>query len=168
MKRLKAILMILSTVLIVGAVVIGSANAQSETNQTNYLKVQGKILADYTADIQVWEYQPGDETWVKVYDKSNKTKYSIRLNPQLNYQIRFTSNEGHMKVMHVDAGVEGPWYMKLNINFNQYKLNYAKMYQNTDKTHYLFTSVDRYYVNTTKMMQVTDLNNITANKTVQQ
>src|SRR5690606_7073441 len=140
MKTLKSILMIFSITMIV--VMGGLANAQ-ETTQQNYLKLKGKILANYTADIQVWKYQPDKETWSMVYDKTEKSKYAIRLNPQCNYQIFFTSNKGQVKVMHVDAGNAGPWLMKLNVNFNSPNTNYAKIYQDPKKKHYTFSLIDK-------------------------
>jgi len=141
--------MISLVALLFSAIGLNYVNAQ-ETTQENYLKVQGKILGDYTANIQVWENNPKEGAWQKIYEKSDKSKYSVRLNPQLEYQIYFISNLGRVKTIYVDAGEAGPWLMKLNINFDALSTNYAKIYQDPNKKYYSFLLLDPEYVNNKK------------------
>lgn len=111
----------------------------------NNLKIQGKILSDHSADIQVWENDPSTNEWTIVYDKKEKTKYSFVLNPELNYKLEFTNANGDKKVMHVDAGKPGLWLVKLDINFNAPEVECARMYQSVRTKYYILSTLDESY-----------------------
>jgi hypothetical protein len=125
MKKLISIMMLLSLTMCFVACNCDEASAQ--TAPDNYLKVKGKILDGNTADIMVFAEDGG--TWTKVRSMKSRKSYSVKLNPEENYNIVFTSADGIKKVMKVEAGNTGMWIMHLDINFKEYTVKYARMYQ---------------------------------------
>lgn len=106
------------------------------THNDNFLDLKGDIV-NYKADIEVFEYVDSIEGWVSVKEYSNKSRYSIRLNPTKNYQIWFTNVEMGMKILHVDAGHPGPWSKYIDIDFES-EGTYAHIFQDTKSYDYVF------------------------------
>lgn len=127
------ILMLLSVTAILTVIGIGCASAQ--TAPDNYLKMKGKVLDNRTADITVWADNDGD--WKSVRTMKNRSKYSLKLDPEENYYIVFVDNtDGTKKVLHVDAGTTGMWIMQLDINFDQNSVKYARLYRDPKQDDY--------------------------------
>jgi hypothetical protein len=132
MKNLKSIMCILSMITLVVGILLGCAYGQ--TAPDNYLKMKGKVLDGYTADITV--YQENDnEGWDLVRTMKSRKNYSLKLNPESNYYILFESPDGLNKVLYVDAGSTGMWIMQLDINFYSRNIKYARMYQHASKDY---------------------------------
>lgn len=101
--------------------------AYGETAPDNYLKMKGKVLDGYTADITVFQEIDGD--WISVRTMKSRKNYTLKLNPESNYYVLFDSGDGLHKVLYVDAGTTGMWIMQLDINFDQKNIKYARVYQ---------------------------------------
>ncbi len=135
------------SIIIIGLVIIiGSTSGQP--HQQNYLLLKGKVLRGYTAEIAVFQYF--DSTSTLVYLKKNKTNYSLVLNPQLNYQIFFLSNDAQIKVLHIDAGEEGIWVKEVDVDFDLTNIKHAKIYQSSSKMDYNIVMVSDDYINQKK------------------
>lgn len=85
--------------------------------------------------------------------KKNKTNYSLVLNPQLNYQIFFLSNNGQVKVIHIDAGDKGMWEKEVDVDFDKAYIKHAKIYQAYKKNDYSIVMVSNDYVNKNQMIK---------------
>jgi len=116
MKSAKSFMAILSVILILGAIMIGSCSAQTNTN---YLKVKGHIVNDYTADIYLYAQSEDDEAWEQVKQKRNKNRYSLKLSTNIEYQIVFVGASGPNKVIHVKSGNPGTFIEYVDIDFNK-------------------------------------------------
>lgn len=136
MKTLKLMVLMLFSM----TLVLSSSVVEAQSTQLNYLKLKGKILNNHISDIAVYQYSDSEE-WVKIDEVKNRTKFKIRLDPQHNYQVKFTNATGIEKVMEVCAGDYGRWIMYLDINFNKKELNYAQIYQtHVDEPYVLVSS----------------------------
>lgn len=145
--------MIMITIsLLITVLSIGIVSGQS--NPQNYLKIKGKILKGYFADIDVFCYIHNSEEWHKINSKSNKSNYSIRLDPKSNYQIYFTSNQGQTKVLHVDAGHSGMWIKEIDVDFDQGYMVHAKISQTDNRNDYIISSVSAGYNNTALIIEI--------------
>ncbi len=116
MKSAKSFMAILSVILILGAIMIGSCSAQTNTN---YLKVKGHIVNDYTADIYLYAQSEDNGAWEQVKQKRNKNRYSFILSTDIEYQIVFVGASGPNKVIHVRSGNPGTFIEYVDIDFNK-------------------------------------------------
>ena len=126
-------------------ILIGSASGQS--NPQNYLLLKGKVLNGYTAEIAAFQYFDDTGKWDMIYSKKNKTYYSFLLNPQQNYQIFFLSNDGQVKVLHIDAGNKGMWEKEVDVDFDKVNIKHAKIYQALSRSEYNIVMVSNEYIN---------------------
>lgn len=127
-------MLVLSVVLILGAIVMGSCSAQESTN---YLKIKGKILNEYTADVYVYVQDEVTDKWVRTTAKRNKSKYNLRLATDKNYQIFFIGNGAPTKIVHIKSGeTPGMYHIQLDIDYTDCKERYACLYQEND--NYIF------------------------------
>lgn len=138
--------------LLVGFVIItfiaflASDSVLGQSDQQNYLNLKGEILNGYSADIELFKYVITSNEWISIYYKRNKVKYNFKLDPQFNYQVFFLSNQGQIKVLHVDAGEKGIWTKEVDIDFDQEHLLHAKIGQSVNKDCYNMIAVSNDYV----------------------
>lgn len=147
LKKINALLLTVFITVFFLVITIGSVSGQSvKLDQQNCLILKGKILNGYTAEIAVFQYFYNTGKWVMMYSKKNKTRYSLQVNPQLNYQIFFLGNNGEVKVLHIDAGNKGMWEKEVDIDFDLSNLKHAKMYQIPNKKDYHLVIVSNDYM----------------------
>ena len=108
----------------------------------NYLKLKGNILGKYKAQVQVFAYVESADKWVTTYDKSNRSRYCLILDPQTNYQVWFSTTEGQTKILHIGAGDKGPWHKYLDIDFSDEGSSYAYMQQVYPEWDYVLMPVE--------------------------
>ena len=125
------LLCILSIIAITAFVLIGHTYGQITSD--NYLKMKGKILDGYTANITVYQEHNGD--WSPIKTIKSRKNYSFKLNPKSNYYILFESTDGLNKVLYIDAGSKGTWVVNLDINFESRHIKHARMYQYANKNY---------------------------------
>ena len=150
-KNINSLLTVLLIITFIGIITTDSVLGQ--TNQQNCLKIKGKIINGYTAEIAAFQYSDNTSKWVMIYSKKNKTNYSLVLNPQLNYQIFFLSNNGQVKVLHIDAGDKGMWEKEVDVDFDKAYIKHAKIYQAHKKNDYSIVMVSNDYVNQNQMIR---------------
>lgn len=126
MKNIKSFMLIFSIVLILGAIVVGSCSAQTTTN---YLKIKGKILNEHRSDIYIYAQDETTDKWIKTTSKSNKSKYTLRLATDKNYQIVYISDSGQTKILHIKKGEFGMFIEFVDIDFSDNKEKHACLYQ---------------------------------------
>lgn len=140
MKRIKDLMLISSVILILGAIVFGSCTAQTPTD---YLKLKGKILAEHKADINLYIQSNETAEWIRIACKYDKSKYNLRLSPQHNYQVFFSSTAGPTKVLHIKSGESGMWIANIDIDFENSSEKNAYIYQEED-IYVLQTKIEYY------------------------
>ena len=128
---------ILSVVLIMSAIILGSCNAQE---QTNYLKVRGVVLNEHKSDVMVFIYDEVNDKWNKVSAKENKSKYKLRLATDKDYKIVFMSTSGGMKTISIKSGDPGMFIEYLDIDFSNDE-EYACMYQKNSYRYDIYTDI---------------------------
>jgi len=136
MKNIKSFMLIFSIVLILGAIVVGSCSAQTTTN---YLKIKGKVLNEHRSDVYVYIQDETTDKWIKNTSKSNKSKYTLRLATDKNYQIVYISDSGPTKTLYIKKGESGMFIEFVDINFKNGKEKYAYLYQK-NRYEYVFQS----------------------------
>lgn len=110
-------------------------------------KLQGKIISNKRARIQVFELNEPNETWISIYKKENIRKYSFLLNPVKTYQIWF-ANDQSTKIITIEKGKEGNWYKYLDVVLlNTQETIYGLMYQKDDE--YMVKQIDCGYFTVT-------------------
>ena len=114
MKKFQNFMLLLAVTLIIGAVLVGSCSAQAPTN---YLKIKGHILNDYTAEMTIYCQDEATSNWNTVIQKNVKNNYRIRLATDKNYQLIFMSDVGHTKVVHIKKGDPGMYIEYIDIDF---------------------------------------------------
>lgn len=106
-----------------------SSTNVSGISEDSALKIKGDVIG-MKAHIQIFEYNTVDSKWSSVYDKENRGKYKLFLNPTKHYQIWFSHSSGVTKILHVDAGDPGPWFMYLDIDLkNCNGCEHARVFQ---------------------------------------
>ncbi len=139
MKSAKSFMAILSVILILGAIMIGSCSAQTNTN---YLKVKGHIVNDYTADIYLYAQSEDDGAWEQVKQKRNKNRYSFKLSTNIEYQIVFVGASGPNKVIHVKSGNPGTFIEYVDIDFNKNNGKHATLSPVPNDRYKFMTSLE--------------------------
>jgi len=121
--------------------VVGLMDTLAQENEKNVLKIKGKVLVGKKADITV--FQKVDNDWVVIKTMKSKAKYSIELSPEENYYVVFISNDGIKKALYVEGGKVGNWAMHLNLDFNEWSVKYATLYQHNTKNYYKLKTTNK-------------------------
>jgi hypothetical protein len=128
MKNLKPPLYVFLIILLTANIGFGQSKEKSK------LKVYGKVLANKKADITVFQEKKRD--WCKIRTLKSRSKYSLELSPEENYYIVFISPDGIKKALYVNGGREGSWVMHLNVDFNQWTVKHATLFQRAKGSNY--------------------------------
>lgn len=129
---MKKLLSVFLLILIVSTV-------QAKENPDNLLKIKGKILDGYHAEIMLFKYDTIKDGWDKIQHLQNCSNYNFKLEPDENYYIVFTNNEGTNKIMCIDAGNTGMWYKRVDISFKD-NPKYAILYQYFEEYNLKYTT----------------------------
>jgi len=112
---------------------------QASKNPSNSLRIKGKILDKHHADIMVFKYETATEGWHKIEHLLNRSNYNFELEPDANYYIMFSNQEGVDKIMCIDAGNTGIWYKQVDISFKN-ETKYARLYQYSKEYNLQYTT----------------------------
>ena len=123
-----------NTLIIILLVAIGLPNGSAQSDRNNSLTITGKVLAGKKTDITV--FQEADNDWNIIRTMKSRKKYTVSLCPRQNYYLVFLSNDGIKKALYVEGGEIGGWVMHLNIDFDQWSVKYATLYQHKIHKNY--------------------------------
>lgn len=103
----------------------------------NVLDIKGSFIGEYKAEILVYHYVDSTERWVNDYSIEQKKDYSIRLNPEVDYQVWFLSPEGGTKILCIESGTFGTYSISCDIDFSLPGKLFSKLYQDDEGCGYL-------------------------------
>ena len=113
---------------------ISLLDASAQFKQRDILKIKGKVLSERKADITVFKKESNN--WVMIRSMKSRKKYDIKLSPIEHYYIVFVSNDGIKKALFVEGGNVVNVVMKLDVDFNEWSVKYATLYQNSYTNYY--------------------------------
>ena len=134
----RSFMAIMAVMLIAATILIGSCQAQV---QTNHLKVKGEVLKDYKTDITVYSLNEVTDEWNKISIKKDKSKYNLRLATDKDYRIVFIGKSGDTKTITIRKGDPGIYLEYLDIDFTN-KEKYACMYQKNKSRYHIQTKIE--------------------------
>lgn len=103
----------------------------------NVLDIKGSFIGEYKAEILVYHYVDSVDRWVNDYSIEEKKDYSIRLNPEVNYQVWFLSPEGGIKILCIESGTLGTYSISCDIDFSLPGKLFSKLYQDDEGCGYI-------------------------------
>ena len=134
MKKLFKINSILIMSLCMITFAVSAKNTDPKTpkpSKDNILIVKGDIFNDATVSIIAFYYDNDNCSWHKYTETSGKNRYSIILDPTLDYQIWYQDSDFHKKIVYIEKGSEGIWQCKVHLNFEIKTELFAHVYQST-------------------------------------
>lgn len=144
---MKNLSLVLATV-VAFLMVLPSGNAWSVGDpDTKTLKLKTEVSGKHKADIMVFAWDETSSKWVKTLEQNHKKKSNMYLDPEVDYQIWFTSADGLTKVLHIERGEAGAWYEEVVVDFNDKSNRYARFYQKNWNYGYAMERVSSGYRN---------------------
>ncbi len=115
--------------------VIGLLDVSAQIKQKDVLTVKGKVLWNKKADISVFKKE-ANNNWVKMKTMYSRARYAIKLSPIKHYYIVFVSTDGIKKELYVEGGKVINWVMKIDVDFNEWSVKFAELYQSNNHKYY--------------------------------
>lgn len=106
----------------------------------NVLEIKGQFIGGYEAEINVYSYIDSLDKWVNIYSLEEKKDYSIRLNPEEDYQVWFLSPGGGTKILCIESGNFGTYSLSYNIDFSISSKLFSVLYQDDESCRYVMSS----------------------------